>query len=130
MITLKVVLGQFVLTLFAAGSLIAADTAWQPLFNGRDLAGWETFMTKPDASWDVPGLKRDAAGKYLEPIGKNNDPLKVFNVDEVDGGPVIHVSGQGFGVMTTKESFGNCHVRLQVKWGEKNGAPSSTRRAI
>jgi NAD(P)-dependent dehydrogenase (short-subunit alcohol dehydrogenase family) len=37
----------------------------------------------------------------------------------VDGGPAIHITGQGFGVMTTKESFGNCRVRLQVKWGER-----------
>ena len=104
---------------FAAGGLSAAEPAWQPLFNGRDLSGWETFMTKPDPTWDVPGLKRDAGGKYLEPIGKNNDPLKVFVVENVDGRPAIHISGQGFGVMTTSESFGNFHLRLQMKWGEK-----------
>ncbi len=76
-------------------------------------------MTNPDPAWDVPGLKRDASGKYLEPIGKNRDPLHVFTVEPVDGRPAIHVSGQGFGVMTTNESFANFHVRLQVKWGEK-----------
>jgi hypothetical protein len=108
-----------VFLLFAAGGLTAAETDWRPLFNGRDLAGWETFMTKPDAAWKVPGLKRDAAGKYLEPVGKNNDPLHVFTVERENAGGVIHVSGQGFGVMTTTESFGNFHLRVQVKWGEK-----------
>lgn len=95
------------------------EAEWKPLFNGHDLTGWETFLAKPDPSWDVPGLKRDASGKYPGPIGKNSDPLKVFTVEQNDGTPVIHVSGQGFGVMTTTESFGNFHLRLQVKWGGK-----------
>jgi len=92
---------------------------WRPLFNGRDLSGWSTFMTKPDPSWDVPGLKRGADGKYLEPIGKNRDPLHVFVVATVDGQPVVHISGQGFGVMTTDESFSNYHFRMEIKWGER-----------
>ena len=77
------------------------------------------FITKPDRTWNVPGLKRDEQGNYLEPIGKNRDPLKVFVVENVDGRPAIHVSGQGFGVITTIETFANLHLRLQVKWGEK-----------
>lgn len=93
--------------------------AWRPLFNGRDLTGWDMFLTNPDPSWEVPGLKRDAAGKYLEPIGLNRDPLHVFSVVTVDGEPALHVTGQGFGVITTRESFGNCRVRLQYKWGEQ-----------
>jgi hypothetical protein len=102
----------------ATGSLPAAE-AWKPLFNGRDLSNWDMFMTVPDQSWDVPGVKRDPNGKYLEPIGLNKDPLKVFNVKTVDGGPVIYVTGQGFGTITTKESYANFHVRLQIKWGDK-----------
>ncbi len=76
-------------------------------------------MAKPHASWDVPGLKRDTNGTYLEVIGKNRDPLKVFTVEKVDGQPAIHVSGQGFGTITTTETFTNYHLRLQVKWGEQ-----------
>ena len=92
---------------------------WRLLFNGRDLDGWDMFLTNPDPAWEVPGLARDATGKYLEPIGRNRDPLHVFTVDTVDGEPALHVSGQGFGVITTRESFGNCRIRLQYKWGEK-----------
>lgn len=102
-----------------AGAALHAEDAWQPLWNQKDLAGWDMFLAKPDQTWDVPGLKRDAAGNYLEPIGLNRDPLNVFVVEEVDGRPAIHVSGQGFGTITTKASFANYHLRLQVKWGEK-----------
>src|SRR4051812_3564722 len=120
MITPKFTLSRALLALGLVGSVAAAEpAAWRQLFNGKDLAGWDTFMAKPDPAWDVPGLKRDEKGKYFEPIGLNRDPLKVFTVETVDGAPAIHVSGQGFGVMTTRESFGNFHLRVQFKWGEK-----------
>ncbi len=112
-------LGRLWFALLAAGGLTAAEPAWQPLFNGHDLAGWETFMSKPDQTWEVPGLARDASGKYLEPIGMNRDPLRVFVIENVDGRPAIHISGQGFGVLSTITSYGNFHLRLQVKWGER-----------
>lgn len=99
-------------------AVTAADT-WKPLWNGKNLDGWSMFQAIPDAAWDVPGLKRDANGKYLEPIGLDQDPLHVFTIGNVDGQPAIRVSGQGFGTITTKESFSNFHLRLQVKWGEK-----------
>jgi hypothetical protein len=102
-----------------ASSFLRAEEGWRPLWNGKNLDGWDTFMTNPDAAWDVPGLKRDPNGKYLEPIGLNRDPLHVFTIENVDGRPAIHVSGQGFGVMTTRESFANFHVRVQIKWGER-----------
>ncbi|HVZ65209.1 MAG TPA: DUF1080 domain-containing protein [Lacunisphaera sp.] len=105
--------------LLSAGSLAAAEPAWRPLFNGRDLAGWDTFLATPDASWDVPGMTRNAQGRYAGPIGVNHDPLKVFNVEEVGGRPAIHITGQGFGTMTTRESFENVRVRVQVRWGER-----------
>jgi 3-keto-disaccharide hydrolase len=111
-------------TMFVGCCLLAmaglrAEAPWKPLFNGKNFDGWSTFLTRPDPSWDVPSVKRDANGKYLAVIGKNQDPLKVFNVETVDGRPAIHITGQGFGVMTTDEVFGNVHVRVQIKWGER-----------
>ncbi len=103
-------------------SIFAADAPWRPLFNGKDLSGWESFLSKPYKTWDVAGLKRDTNGVYLEPIGKGRDPLKVFTVETVDGQPAIHVSGQGFGTITPSETFTNYHLRLQVKWGERRWA--------
>ena len=67
------------LTLLATNAF-AAEEPWRPLFNGKDLANWDTFMGKPNRAWDVPGLKRDENGNYQEAIGTNRDPLKVFTV--------------------------------------------------
>jgi Domain of Unknown Function (DUF1080) len=121
-LTLASLLGAWL----ALGASPAADTKWRPLFNGKDLAGWETFMAKPDPAWDVPGMTRDAQGNYAEPVGKNRDPLGVFKVEPVDGRLAVHISGQGFGVMTTLESFENFHLRLQIKWGEKRWGKKAT----
>jgi hypothetical protein len=115
------------LTLLASPA-IAAEDGWRPLFNGKDLTNWDTFMGKPNPAWDVPGLKRDENGAYLEPVGLNRDPLKVFTVVTVDGEPVVRISGQGTGAMYTKEALGNFHLRLQMKWGEKKWGAQNGRR--
>jgi hypothetical protein len=109
---------SWIAILLIAGGLRGAD-GWQPLFNGRDLSGWETYLGKPHRSMDVPGLKRDTDGTYLEPVGLNKDPLGVFKIATVDGEPAVHVSGQVFGVFTTLASYSNFRLRLQYKWGEK-----------
>ena len=115
--------------MFLATLVLRADEGWRPLFNGRDFEGWSTFMAAPPPETDVPGLKRDEKGAYLEPIGFNRDPLHVFAIETVDGRPAIHVSGAGFGVLTTNEIFANFHLRMQVKWGERKWGYKRTTHA-
>ena len=109
---------------FAATASSGVQSSWTPLWNGKDLDGWTTWMRQPEPSSDVPGLKRDAAGKYLEPIGSGRDPLTVFTVlPNVDGRPAIRISGEVFGELRTRRSFDNYHLRLQFKWGVKKWPP-------
>ena len=69
-------------------------------------------------------MKRDADGKYTEPIGSGRDPLNVFTVvNDVDGRPAIRISGEVFGELRTKRSFKDYHLKLQFKWGEKKWPP-------
>jgi 3-keto-disaccharide hydrolase len=101
-----------------------AQNGWTPLWNGRNLDGWTTWMRPPEATSEVPGLARDAQGKYTEPIGSGRDPLKVFTVmNDVDGRPAIRVSGEVFGELRTKATFKNYRLRLQFKWGGKKWPP-------
>src|SRR5687767_14856300 len=62
---------------------------WRQLFNGQDLPGWDSHLNKPLSSIQVPGLKKDSSGEYTQRLGVNNDPLKVFTVQEEDGAPAI-----------------------------------------
>jgi hypothetical protein len=101
-----------------------AQSGWTSLWNGTNLDGWTTWMQRPSQTSDVPGLQRDANGRYTEPIGSNRDPLKVFSVDsDVDGRAAIRISGEVFGELRTKASFRNYHLKLQFKWGQKKWPP-------
>jgi hypothetical protein len=64
------------------------------LFNGRNLDGWYTF---------------------LKERGRNKDPKSVFTV--VNG--MIRISGEEMGCITSEKEFGNYHLVVEFKWGEK-----------
>jgi len=102
----------------------SAENGWTPVWNGKNLDGWTTWMRLPEATSTVPGLARDAQGKYTEPIGSGRDPLKVFTVaDNIDGRAAIRISGEVFGELRTKATFKNYRLRLQFKWGDKKWPP-------
>ncbi len=96
---------------------------WKPLFNGKDLSGWDTWLGRPNKAIDVPGLKKNEKGEYAEPVGLNKDPKAVYTVAEFEGKPAIRISGEIFGAITTKEEFENYHLKLEVKWGQKKWPP-------
>ena len=83
------------------------------LFNGKDLTGWDTYL---GPAFDTLMGKFDS----LSAKGLNNDPDKVFSVVQEDGEPALHVSGNGFGGIATKDEFENYHLSLQFKWEVEN----------
>ncbi|MBI1840365.1 MAG: DUF1080 domain-containing protein [Verrucomicrobia bacterium] len=100
----------------AAASSERAAT-WTSLFNGRDLAGWDVWLGPKSGGYHDPKTSKES------PLGLNNDPLHVFSVDREAGVPAIHVSGQVFGAITTREEFENFHLRIEYKWGTKKWPP-------
>ena len=68
------------------------------LFNGHSLDGWYTF---------------------LKNRGRNNDPKKVFTVNN----GMIHLSGEKWGCITTEKAYENYHLVVEFKWGEKTYEP-------
>ena len=82
---------------------------WRPLFNGKDLSGWYT---------------------YLQEEGKDKDGKRVFQVH--DG--MIHLYKDGedgakmpFGYIATNESFADYRIRLEYRWGQKRFGSRATR---
>ena len=91
------ILQAAVLVLFT-GSFLQAQVTFSPkdtvkLFNGKDLAGWTTWLKKT----------------------KGEDPNKVFSVK--DG--VIHVSGADNGYLATDKAYANYHLSVEYKWGKE-----------
>ena len=76
-----------------------------------------TTLGKPDSSIQVPGLRRDSLGNYVEGLG-SNDPLQVFSIDHLEGENVIRISGQVVGGLILADSLANYHLRLKFKWGD------------
>ncbi len=95
-----------------------------------ELSQWDTWMGIPHSS--VAGLPE---GTFQSddvttgtPMGLNNDPLNVFTTFEEDGETILHVSGEIYGGLTSKVSFENYHLQLQVKWGDKKWPPRLEQR--
>lgn len=66
------------------------------LFNGKDLTNFYT--------WQVDYGRAD--------------PKRVFTVvDEVDGAPVVRISGENWGGLVTRESFRNFRLLVEFRWG-------------
>ena len=93
------------------------------LFNGKDLSGWYTWIAVPDSTVEVPGMTRGDNGHYTAPLGLNKDPLGVFSVAEIDGGPAIRISGQVMGILVTDNEYQNYHLKLEFRWGNKKYPP-------
>ena len=123
---LRLALGMGLAALLVASltpSTPAQGKGWKSLFNGKDLAGWDTWLAKPHKSTTGLDLKKNEKGDYAEIVGLNKDPKQVYTVVQVDGAPAVRISGEIFGAITTKDEFENYHFKLEFKWGAKKWPP-------
>lgn len=90
----------FTIGLIGCGFVNAQQTAVRetPLFNGKDLKGWYSF---------------------LQSKGKNNDPESVFSVKN----GLLHITGKEFGYLCTEKKYKNFHLVAEFKWGVKKYPP-------
>jgi 3-keto-disaccharide hydrolase len=84
--------------LFLSSLVVGAQEKMMPLFNGDNLNGWYSF---------------------LRTKGRNNDPEKVFVVEN----GLLHISGKEFGYIATEKTFKDFHLVAEFKWGEKKYPP-------
>jgi hypothetical protein len=89
----------FCIILFGALTVSRSNAQeFKPLFNGKGLSGWNTF---------------------LKTKGKNSDPDTVFSVNN----GLLKITGKEFGYIVTERSFGDFHLIVEFKWGEKKYPP-------
>lgn len=84
---------QATLSTVAAADDAIAPTEKIELFNGKSLDGWYTWLKDTH----------------------REDPRKVFTAH--DG--LLHISGDGFGAVTTNKAYKNYHLVTEFKWGPR-----------
>ncbi|WP_214648322.1 3-keto-disaccharide hydrolase [Novosphingobium aerophilum] len=107
--------------LFRRQDLVLANlprsrTKPRALFNGRDLAGWDSWLgyADPAQTYGQP---------TSPPIGLNHDTVGIFSVVDQDGAPAIFASGKLFGGLITREVHRNYHLHVEYKWGANTWTP-------
>lgn len=79
----------------ACTAVVPSDAAEpEPLFNGRDLAGWHTWLVD----------------------SRREDPRHVFSVTN----GLLRISGDGLGYLATAGAFENYRLVVEWKWGTQN----------
>jgi len=100
-----------------------SNSEWWSLFNGKNFDHWRTWLGIPHRSVEGLDLEQDSDGNYVEAIGFNDDPKGVYSIVELDGEPVLRISGEIYGALTTQQAFDNFHLKLEYKWGDAKWPP-------
>ncbi|MGZ3822345.1 MAG: 3-keto-disaccharide hydrolase, partial [Mucilaginibacter sp.] len=105
-----------------SGTSFQPKNEWTPLLD-KSLSKWEiyqSFRHKLGYKGEAP---KDENGILIKPIGYNINQDKVFSVIEENGEPVLHIDGDIYGSLFTKQEYGNYDLKLKVKWGTKKYVP-------
>ena len=97
---------------------------WRPLLD-LELSNFEVWIGVPHATVkDLPeGTYQSEKVTKGTPMGLDADVKKVFSVSEIEGEPVLKISGEIYGALTTLEEFEDFHFSTQFKWGDKKWEP-------
>jgi len=95
-----------------------STSQWQPLLD-TSLSNWDNYLSyrhQVDYDGTIP---KDSFGNEVLPIGSGkNAEHQVFTVNLEDDEPVLRISGEIYGAITTKQEFKNYHLKAKVKWGD------------
>ena len=112
----------FLLCGLTSAAFAAEEPAFTPLLDAK-LSQWEKWLGVPHRSYEVPGYVRGATAKDDPALGLDRDPLGVFSAQMVAGEPVLLITGQVFGGLTSLKSYDNFHLRTQQRWGRRKWEP-------
>ena len=100
----------------------------------NDSSGWESLLDKDLSKWRIyqsyefqdnfrGEILVDEAGEPIPPIGYDKNVKHVFSVIEENNELLLHISGEVYGCVFTKQDFRNYHLKLKFKWGDRKFVP-------
>src|ERR1044071_5793423 len=90
----------------------SAPGPWRPLLDAK-LSNFDVYLSYHGN--DILNVIQGKAPKGLKPIGLNPKSQNVFSVIEQDGKPVLHITGEIYGCLQTREPFSNYHLKLETR---------------
>jgi hypothetical protein len=93
----------------------------------ENFSNFDKFLGVPHTSiQNLPDYPK-GDGMKGTPIGLNKDPLNVFTMIKENKEDILYITGQMYGGLSTKEEYGDYHLSVQFKWGEKVYEPRLTK---
>lgn len=111
-----------IVLLFTLSSFTPSNKEWVNLLD-KNLSQWEIYQSFKFTTSFNGQIPKDEKGNLIEPVGYKKNNSGVFTVDEVNGEPVLHITGEIYGCVFTRQEFENYHLTLKVKWGDKKLEP-------
>lgn len=97
---------------------------WQQLLDDDHDKYWDVYIGAPHATVkDLDGVDPKSDGKNSKALGLNNDPKNVFSFEKDGKETVLHISGEIYGALSSKNEYENYHLKLQYKWGDRKWEP-------
>jgi hypothetical protein len=109
-------------------AILLCSTSFQPkddwtLLLDKNLSKWDIYQSFRFPNGYKGAAPKNADGTDVKPIGYNINQDKVFSIIIENGVPVLKIDGDIYGCLFTKQDFGNYHLKLKVKWGDKKYSP-------
>lgn len=96
---------KYLLPLFCLFFISSTVNAQKSLFNGKNFKNWNVFLGTP-----ITGF---------EELAKKATAESIYQIVDLNGQKMIHISGEMNASLATKAEYGNYHLHLEFKWGEK-----------
>jgi len=88
---------------------------WKPLFNGKNLDGFYTFLDKSGKNKDPKGIFK-----------VKDEMLLIMDLPAAAATPGVPVVPEETGYLCTEKTYGDFEIRFEYKWGTKRWAPRAT----
>jgi hypothetical protein len=98
------------------------ESGWTPLLD-KNLSNWDMYLSYRHKNGYKGDQPVDENGIAVSPVGYNRNESNVFSVIDMNGSPVLRISGEIYGCVFTKQEYENYDLKLKVKWGNKKSEP-------
>jgi hypothetical protein len=119
---IKRILPVVLMAVLLLNTSFIVDGKWINLLD-KNLSKWEMYLSYRHKNGYNGALPVNEKGEPVPPVGYNKNEANMLTVKMINGQPVLHISGEIYGCVYTKQEFQNYHLKVTVKLGDKKWEP-------